>query len=238
MQDAAGLADVVTLRFDGRAVPLRVEVNRRARRISLRLSCAQSGIVLVLPSRRALREGLAFAESRRRWILGHLDALPQRIPFEPGVSVPLLGHPHLIEHRPGERLGGVRLSEERLLVSGAPEHVPRRVGDFLKTEARRELSQRAHRHAERLGRRVVRVGVRDTRSRWGSCSPSGALSFSWRLILAPEAVLDYVVAHEAAHLVEMNHGARFWGLVEQLCPEHDPHRAWLARNGRELHRYG
>ena len=121
---------------------------------------------------------------------------------------------------------------------GGPDHVARRVRDHLVRFARQELARRARIHAARIGRTVNRITVRDTKSRWGSCSASGSLSFSWRLILAPEPVLDYVVAHEVAHLVEMNHSARFWKLVRTMVADPASQRAWLKRHRAELLSYG
>ena len=114
----------------------------------------------------------------------------------------------------------------------------RRVRDFLMAEARRELGERARAKAERIGARVAAVTIRDTRSRWGSCSATGRLSFSWRLILTPEPVLDYVVGHEVAHLREMNHSPRFWALCAELTAEVAGPRVWLKANGARLLRYG
>ena len=123
-------------------------------------------------------------------------------------------------------------------MSGRAEHLPRRVRDYLKAEAKQELSVRSHDKAAAIGQRVTRVTLRDTKSRWGSCSHQGALSYSWRLILAPESVLDYVAAHEVAHLVHMDHSPSFWRLVADLHPDPDSARAWLKRDGSALWRYG
>jgi predicted metal-dependent hydrolase len=128
---------------------------------------------------------------------------------------------------------------ERLLcVAGNAPHLDRRVGDYLRREARRELETASLKFAAALGVAVRRITVRDQSSRWGSCSTTGMLSFSWRLILAPSHVLDYLAAHEVAHLVEMNHSARFWRLVQRLCPDHDRAKTWLDAHGADLHRYG
>jgi predicted metal-dependent hydrolase len=126
----------------------------------------------------------------------------------------------------------------RLVVPGGLDHVPRRVADWLKAEARRDLLARSRHHAEAMEARFSRVSVRDTVSRWGSCSTDGNLSYSWRLILTPPFVLDYVCAHEVAHLKHMNHGPRFWALVERHAPRMDEARAWLKREGARLQRYG
>src|SRR5690606_6087885 len=152
--------------------------------------------------------GLAFARERREWIRRQLDALPPRRPFVDGAEIPLLDVPHVLRHRPDARRGVWR-EGGALNVSGQAEHLSRRVHDWLREEARRLIAPRAQASAARLSRAAGRITIRDPRTRWASCSRDGAMSFSWRLALAPEWVLDYVVAHEAAHLVEMNHGPAF-----------------------------
>jgi hypothetical protein len=128
--------------------------------------------------------------------------------------------------------------EALLCVAGDAPYVQRRVADYLRREAKRDLDAASRRYARALGAAVARVSVRDTSSRWGSCSATGALSFSWRLILAPTHVLDYLAAHEAAHLLELSHAPRFWRIVRGICPEMDRAKAWLDAHGADLHRYG
>ena len=125
-----------------------------------------------------------------------------------------------------------------LCVAGEAPHVGRRVGDYLRREAQRDLSAASRRAAELLGVSVKRISVRDQSSRWGSCSTTGVLSYSWRLILAPPFVLDYLAIHEVAHLVEMNHSPRFWRLVNRMCPDAERAKVWLDTHGADLHRYG
>jgi predicted metal-dependent hydrolase len=126
----------------------------------------------------------------------------------------------------------------RICVSGGEQHGPRRLADWLRGQAKTELTSRTHHHAANLGCQIKRISVRDQSTRWGSCSTTGTISFSWRLIFAPTFVLDYVAAHEAAHLREMNHGPRFWRLVRDTMPEMQKARNWLKQNGAELHRFG
>jgi predicted metal-dependent hydrolase len=209
----------------------------RARRLSLRVDVRAGGVVVVMPKRVSEATAAEFVARNAGWVLGQLAKLPPRRGFAAGDSVPVLGDTRLILHDPGGR-GPVALEAAALRVGGGAEHVSRRVRDFLKALARREVSARAAAAAARIGARPSRIGVRDTATRWGSCSPAGALSFSWRLILAPEWVLDYVVAHEVAHLREMNHGPRFWALVRLLVPDPAKARAWLGRHGGDLHSYG
>lgn len=216
---------------------LAVRVNRRARRISLKVDAALDRPILVLPNAQALAEGVRFAESRATWLKGALAKVPPRVPFADGVVVPYLGEPHRIRHR-SDRFGGVWCEGKEIQVAGRREHVARRVGDWLKSEARRLISAAAIATAERIERRPARVSVRDPKSRWGSCAADGRLSFSWRLVLAPPAVMDYVVAHEVAHLLEAHHGPAFWALVERLEPEFATAKRWLKQHGASLHRYG
>ncbi len=221
----------------GRRVPLRLRRSKRARRMLLKLDIGSGGIELVLPPRATEAQARHFLDQNKGWLTAHLGDLAPPIRFADGVAVPILGVEHVIRWQP-ERRGAVRRSGRDILVGGAPEHLNRRVTDWLKAEARREIAPRARAQALKVDRRVTRISLRDTRSRWGSCSVRGSLSFSWRLILAPEWVVAYVVAHEVAHLVEMNHGQRFWALVNRLAADADGARAWLRSSGPMLHRYG
>jgi predicted metal-dependent hydrolase len=225
----------IRLSLSGRNVALALRPSRRAKRIILRIDPVGT-VTLVVPRRTSKDEAVAFARSKAEWLNDRLAALPQPVPFRDGAELPLLGRTHRIRHDPFAH--GVRLGRGEIVVAGEGGHLPRRVVDFLRREARRECAERARRFARRLGQQVGRISVRDPKSRWGSCSHKGHLSFSWRLILAPEWVLDYVIAHEVAHLVEMNHGPRFWRLVDRLYPDSVRPRDWLRRHGTRLHRYG
>ena len=188
-----------------------------------------------------MREAKAFAQRNGAWIAARLKRLPHAIPFADGVDVPLRGTTHRIVHR--ERMRGTVWAEESdggplLCVAGNAAHVTRRVRDFLKREAKRDLDAASRRYAAALGVAIKRVTVRDQASRWGSCTAGGVLSYSWRLILAPAFVLDYLAAHEVAHLVEMNHSPRFWRVVARICPDWERARGWLNTQGNALHRYG
>jgi predicted metal-dependent hydrolase len=222
---------------------LRIALRRRptARRLTLRVSAATGEVVITLPSRTSVSTAQRFAASHAGWIAARLARVPARITFAPEATVPLRGEPHRVQVRT-VRGGGVRVerAEDGPVISLAcePAHVGRRLRDFLSREARRDLEAAIERYAPRLGQRPTRITLRDTRSRWGSCTARGALNFSWRLILAPPMVLDYLVAHEMAHLREMNHSDRYWALLRDLCPNVDAAEAWLKRNGTSLHRYG
>ncbi|MDP4004268.1 M48 family metallopeptidase [Methylobacterium sp. NEAU K] len=222
---------------------LRIALRRRptARRITLRVSSATGEVVITLPTRTPVNTAERFATSHAGWIAARLARVPVRVVFEPDASLPLRGEPHRV-HLRGTRSGAVRAErdggEPVISVSCDPAHVARRIRDYLTREAKRDLAEAVERYAPLLGQRPVRMTLRDTRSRWGSCTARGELNFSWRLILAPPMVLDYLVAHEMAHLREMNHSARFWALLRDLCPHVDAAEAWLKRNGTSLHRYG
>jgi predicted metal-dependent hydrolase len=220
-----------------RAVPLLMRQSRRARQLSLRIDPSEDAVQLVLPRGVSLREGLRFAEEKSGWLLTQLARRPPRVPFAPGAAIPYLGTEHIVEHLPEAR-GGVWREAGRICVTGHLEFMPRRLRDWLRREAQELLSERAHLKATLVERPIKRLSLRDTTSRWGSCAHDGSLSFSWRLVLAPEPVLDYVVAHEVAHLVHHNHGPRFWHLVARLTPEMEASRSWLRRHGDRLLRYG
>ena len=222
----------------------RVAVKRvaTARRFTLRVRAADGAAVLTMPPRASMRSAQAFAARNAEWIGTRLAALPDRIALVPGAVVPLRGLDHRIaldpstlrRVQPGQDLDGapvLRLSPR------APDPASA-VLNFLAAEARADLAAAVARHAAAVGRPVARITLRDTRSRWGSCSSRGALNFSWRLILAPPLVLDYLAAHEVAHLVHMDHSADFWRVTRGLAPLTDEAEAWLKRHGPGLHRYG
>jgi predicted metal-dependent hydrolase len=232
---------VITVSFDGEVHPVRMRRHRQARRYTLRILAASREVVLTMPPRGSVRHAKEFAQKHGAWIAARLRRLPGAAPFADGALLPLRGREHRIEHRPGAR-GTVWIethgSEHLLCVAGAEPHLPRRVHDYLKREAKRDLQAASLLAALALGIEFKRVSVRDQSSRWGSCSSSGALSYSWRLILAPPFVLDYLAAHEVAHLIEMNHSRRFWRLVESICPHMVRAKAWLDAHGADLHCYG
>jgi predicted metal-dependent hydrolase len=228
--------------FDRSVYLVHLRRHRQARRYTLRIQATTREVILTIPPHGTLKEAGAFAQKHGGWIAARLGRLPEAAPFADGAVVPLRGLPHRIAHRPGRR-GTVWMEvgaegERLLCVAGNAPHIDRRIGDFLRREARRELETASLKFAASLGVAVKRITVRDQSSRWGSCSTTGLLSFSWRLILAPSHVLEYLAAHEVAHLIEMNHSARFWRLVQRLCPDHDRAKAWLDAHGADLHRYG
>ncbi len=229
------------LKIDGRAVPVTVTTNPRARKLIVRVHPTTGEVAVVAPTTRALERAMDFARSETDWIAGRLAAVPAPVALLPGDSVPFRGRPHLVRHESRER-GGVWLDagprKAWIVATGRREHVPRRVRDWLRAQARTEINEAVAQFSNALGLAPSRIALRDPSTRWGSCSTTGVLSFSWRLILAPPYVLNYVAAHEVAHLVHMNHGTRFWSLVEHLVGDTERPRGWLRLEGGSLHRYG
>ncbi|MBV9556676.1 MAG: M48 family metallopeptidase, partial [Pseudolabrys sp.] len=189
----------------------------------------------------SIKEARAFAQKHGGWIAARLQRLPTPVPFVPGVTLPLRGEPHKLVHVRGRGTVWAEIGDDgsrTLCVAGDEAHFSRRLRDYLKREAKADLEAASRRAATLLGVKIKRVSIRDQASRWGSCSTTGVLSYSWRLILAPPFVLDYLAAHEVAHLVEMNHSRRFWRLVTKIYPQLPRAKAWLDAHGAELHRYG
>ncbi len=228
----------LTIAHAGDTLPITFVRSARARRASLRVDPAGRRIVLTAPLRMARGTALGFAQAQAGWIAARLKRLPARRPFADGADVPLFGEPRRIRHR-RELRGTVWCEGSEIHVAGRPEHLPRRLRDWLTAELRGRLVPLVQAKAARVERPVKRITLRDSRSRWGSCGPDGTLSFSWRLVFAPPEVLDYLAAHEVAHLVHLNHGARFWALARTLCdgPIEAP-QAWLKKNGESLLQYG
>ncbi|MDP1965915.1 MAG: SprT family zinc-dependent metalloprotease [Reyranella sp.] len=235
---AAPEPEQLTIAHAGDTLPVTFLRSPRARRASLRVDSARRRIVLTAPLRMARGTAVDFAHAQAGWIAARLKRLPDLKPFADGAEVPLFGAPHLIRHR-ADRRGTVWREGLEIHVAGRPEHLPRRLRDWLTAELKGQLVPLVHAKALRVERPVKRITVRDSRSRWGSCGPDATLSFSWRLVFAPPEVLDYLVAHEVAHLVHLNHGPRFWALARTLCdgPIEGP-QSWLKKNGEILLQYG
>ena len=238
LQRKSKISEIV---IDGQRLAVTLRRNSRARRLILRLSKDGTGIVLTIPPGTSDQKAMAFAASEAVWISRQLKKLPPLATLSAGMTIPLRGVDHKIiqssEHRTPVWTEAVEGCQPMICVSGQPAHLPRRLVDWLKGEARKDLTRAARFYAVKMAVKVRRISIRDTTSRWGSCSAAGNLSFSWRLILAPPHVLDYVAAHEVAHLLEMNHSPRFWDLLEEHCPQTNKARSWLRRNGAKLHGY-
>ncbi len=219
------------------AIPIRWQKSARARRISLKIDARAACVVVVLPPRTSQARGRELLGRHLDWAQARLARLSRIAPLADGGAVCLDGREHIIRHLPAARRGAW-IEGAGVCVSGPPEHLARRVTDLLRREARRRLSVRAIAHAATAGVVPRRIAIKDTRSRWGSCTADGTLMFCWRLVMAPPDVQDYVVAHEVAHLRHMNHGPLFWALVARLTPHRAMAQAWLAAEGAGLHRIG
>jgi predicted metal-dependent hydrolase len=219
-----------------------VKRTSRARRFTLRVKPGAAAVTLTVPAWARLSEARAFAERHVDWMAQRFASATKRTPFAPGAIVPFRGVPHRIVHRPGTR--GVVWRETgadgvaELHVAGEADFLERRLVDFFKAEARRDLVAATAKYCARLGKFAARVSVRDQTTRWGSCSANGFLSYSWRLVLAPPFVLEYLAAHEVAHLKEMNHAPRFWRTLRDLYPEVDVAKTWMKEHGASLHAVG
>ncbi|MCW6506809.1 M48 family metallopeptidase [Lichenifustis flavocetrariae] len=230
--------------IEHRGVRHRVVVKRvaNARRFILRVRVSRGDVVLTMPPHGSNKAAQAFALRHAEWVADRVGHLRRPLPFEPEVEIPLRGAMLRLVARPGLRrrawVEAEAAGSSVLCVSGPAGSFAQTVQGFLRDEARRDLAEAVRRHAAQVGRHVTGLTLRDTKSRWGSCTARGSLNFSWRLIFAPPLVLDYLAAHEVAHLVHMNHSDAFWALTHQLAPRSDEAEQWLKRHGASLHLYG
>lgn len=227
----------LTIDLGDRTAPLTARVDRRARRLIVKVDPARGRVIVTAPSKRTLPEAIDFARTRAPWIARELDAGAIARPFASGQIFPYRGAPLEIEAS-GRVRGGVAIDQGKLIAGGDPRHFNRRITDWLKKEARATLTERVDHYAARLSRRRGPISIRDTRSRWGSCARDGALSFSWRLIMAPPDILDYVAAHECAHLVHLNHSPAYWRTLHSLGVDARAARDWFKTHGQSLYAYG
>ncbi len=217
---------------DGQGTAVELRRSRRARRLSLRVSSLDGKVTLTLPPGVSEREARRFVEEKSDWIAGALSRRPDEVRVTDGADVPVEGIARRVVPGTGR---SARLLPSSISAPSGREGPA--IAALLKSLARDRLAQASDRHARALGRSYSRLTLRDTRSRWGSCSTEGNLMYSWRLILAPPEVLDYVAAHEVAHLARMDHSPAFWAEVRALCPHYAEPRAWLRREGAGLHRF-
>jgi len=222
----------------GRPMPLTIRQHERATRITLRIEPGGKALKMTVPRGLAAREVNAFLDRHQGWLMTKLAKFSAETALGDGATIPIRGVPHRIRHT-GSLRGVTEAAEidgkPVLNVSGLPEHTGRRIATFLKKQARADLDRLVVSHAAAIRAPFSSITMKDTRSRWGSCSSQGNLSFSWRIVMAPPSVIDYLAAHEVAHLKEMNHGPRFWALCKKLCPHMEEAKAWLKRHGSQLH---
>lgn len=210
----------------------------RAKNLSIRIDAATRQAVVILPPRLSEATAYKFVKKNEAWIRSQLADLPPRIAFAPGAVIPLCGDPHLLVHKADQMRLATHIDGQTIVTGGDPDAFAGRIDRFLRAEAKAQITPLVQEFAAQLDRQPGRVSIKDTKSRWGSCTPGRDVAFSWRLILAPRPVLRYVVAHEVAHMVELNHSSRFWGQVEKLMPDYKPARLWLTEKGMALHAYG
>lgn len=223
----------------GRQFDIDIRLNSRAKRILLKIDPKTRKPCLIVPNKQQIKAAKAFADTRLDWIAAQMDALPAAQPFEIGAYIPFRGQSTLLQRADSGRFVTYQTgATPALWVPGPALGVAKRVERFLKSEARATLTQASEKYATALGTKFTTLSIRDTKSRWGSCSSRGGLNYSWRLICAPPEVLDYVAAHECAHLLEMNHSAKFWAHVARICPDFAQHRDWLKEHGGALHQVG
>lgn len=225
------------LRVGEEDADVRVRVDGRAKRISIKVDRIGGVITLTTPSRKLLPEARRFLNSRAEWVEARKAESVQPTPFADGAKIPVHGTLREIIHDPASP-DPVRLTASAIIVGGNADVLPALLTGFFKAEARRALKDASDKHAAVIGRKISGLSIRDQKTRWGSCSTAGRLSFSWRLAMAPPFVLEYLAAHEVAHLKHMNHGPKFWKLVAELDPNWRKAEDWLKRNGGNLRRYG
>jgi predicted metal-dependent hydrolase len=209
----------------------------KARRITLRIDPAHGQLIVTLPPRAARAAGLALLNEHADWVTSTLAALPEAAPLQDGATIPIDGEPHLIRCMP-QRRGKAWLEPGLINVPGEPHSLALRVVTLLRAEAKHRLSIQASTKSAQAGATLTRVTMRDTQTRWGSCSAQGALMFNWRIVMAPPFVQDYVVAHEVAHLRHLDHGPGFWALADRLSPHRQAAVTWLRQEGPRLLRVG
>lgn len=227
-----------SIEIDGRSLPVKVSENERAKRITLRIMPDGEGLKVTTPGHVGDDEIEAFVERNRNWAAARISRMPDKVEMTEGALVPFKG----IDHRvvlSGKLRGVVKADIVEdipvLIVPGETNSTSRKLLAFLKSEARKELNRVVAIHSDKIGIRPKQLRITDTTSRWGSCSTTRTLSFSWRIIMAPPEVLNYLAAHEVAHLKEMNHSNRFWTLTRELCPDTDTQKTWLKAHGNKLH---
>ncbi len=216
--------------------PIKIIKSPRAKKLTLRIDAKEHMPVLSVPRYCPQKKAVAFVLAHKTWIDDSLSRLPQSKPFENGETISLFGNEIIITHAPERRLGA-KLEGNRLLVSGEPEFLHRRVKDFIKKKAQSEFLKRSRKYAKKLGETINGVTIKDTKSRWGSCSTLQNINYSWRIALAPDFVINYLMAHEVSHLRHPDHSADFWACVEKLCPGSEKGERWLKEHGKDLYRY-
>jgi predicted metal-dependent hydrolase len=226
------------LLIEGRSLPLVVRETRKAKRYTLRLRPEAAGeVVLTLPRYYSKKHVLGFIEQSKPWLAKQIAKRTPKLAYVDGMVLPIFGKQYELRHKSS---GSFRSwwGNDHLLIHSPTDKFEHFVQKSLHQVAKQFLRERTTHYANQLSKSVNRISLKDTRSRWGSCTADGNISYSWRLIFAPEQVADYVCAHEVAHLVELNHSLKFWKIVEEFCPDYQIFRQWLRQNGKSLFQYG
>ncbi|MGV6800574.1 MAG: M48 family metallopeptidase [bacterium] len=227
-----------TLQIEGREIPLKLRINRRAKRVILKVDNLHPAVLLTVPSKRQISTGLRFIEERYHWIAGQLLAGPQPHPFCPDQELEIMGKKYRLTHVEGRHAARFHPNAQEIIVGGERQFFNRRMIDFLRKFARSEFEKTLSYYCHKLGKDYHRLTIRDGKTSWGSCSSDAGITLSWRLILAPVYVCHYVIAHEVAHLVHLDHSAQFWAVVQSLYKDYPQAQQWLKKNGGQLHAYG
>ncbi|NBX03609.1 MAG: M48 family peptidase [Alphaproteobacteria bacterium] len=225
-----------SITINNREFPIMIRRHATSKRMVVRYQPLQSCVTLTLPRYVSARQGVAFVHSKQQWLENQIDTHPQRTEFSDGKTIPILGQNYIVRHVGGR--GVVEKTEGEILVHGDAAFMERRLRAWIIACAREEISVRAAKKASIIGKKFTKVSMRDNSSCWGSCNRLGHLSFSWRLIFAAPEILDYVVAHEVAHLAHLDHSKAFWSVVAQLCPHWEHYRHWLKTHGKTLYAFG
>ena len=230
---------VSTITLEGEEFPIAIKRHATAKRYTLRYDGEQELIKLTIPKRASIKGGLEFTASRANWLFGQMHKVADRTELAPGAEFPLLGLNTLLAHEAGRGMAELDESEQpqTLTIRGGADFFNSRLKRYLSRYLKEFITPIANEYAGTLGVKFKKVSIRDTKTHWGSCTPDGNLSFAFRLVFAEPEIVDYIVAHEVAHLRELNHSKDFWQLTEQLCPDYKTHRKWLKEHGSELERF-
>ena len=231
--------DFIFAELDHLRAHVKIAVNKRAKRLALRLDSKDRKIRFTIPPRCPIKKARLFLLQNESWVLGNIDKLPPLIPLTHGQIIPVFGHDRRINisYEITLKRTDITLNKNEITIKTNKDDPTPRLVRFLKKEAEKELTRLTKEKAAQIDKTVAAVQVRDTKSRWGSCGHDSKISFSWRLIFAPHTVLDYVVAHEVAHLQHMDHSRAFWACCKSLCEDYTYGKSWLHENGNELMRY-
>ena len=216
-----------------------LKINPRAKRMALRVDAKKRKVNLVLPKRASMREAYKFALDNKYWIRQKIDELPETVHFEDGAVIPIFGQPRTINvtYNPASKITDIKLTDDELIVTTNKKDPSQRIRRFIVNFAKDEITKLSHEKAAVADKKIESISVKDTSSRWGSCSEDGYLSFSWRIIFAPWYAFDYVVAHEVAHLTHMDHSPAFWNHCADLSEDYSHGKTWMKRHSGELIRY-